>query len=317
MTNLHAAAAPKIARRARRTVESTTMNGRLVLLRILARMQSMESPTGVGNAIFRRSALAGLARQKRQLECFDEYLYASLNSERLVGQIVFEYCTLLASVDIDWGRARVLDVGSGRSTFPTWMAVQGASVVCFEYPDPLERQAAKTRWDRRNLRNAEAAGGHRFDTHGSMLELPFRTGQFDVTTSFSVVEHLDTDLQNRTFVPYSAQRTRLSEALSEMVRVTRPGGLIYITSDALDYERQTDADRWREHYYFEDGPELSGAWPARDVPELFWGHLRELGCEPVGPISYDCHEVGEPDTRTFRGDFFSAFSVLVRTPRTD
>ena len=40
-----------------------------------------------------------------------------MNSPRLEGQIVFEYGTLLRALE-RWSGLRVLDVGTGRSTFP-------------------------------------------------------------------------------------------------------------------------------------------------------------------------------------------------------
>jgi len=98
-----------------------------------------------------------------------------------------------------------------------------------------------------------------------------------------------------------------------MIRVARPGGHIYITSDCCDYTRATK-DAWRIHYYFEgDGPELSGAWPASDVQEMFYDYLTEHGCSLVGPNTFSPSDLAGDETfETFRGPFFSAFVVLVR-----
>ena len=104
--------------------------------------------------------------------------------------------------------------------------------------------------------------------------LPFADASFDLVTSLSVVEHLDTNLPERTFVPYQEQQRRLAEVLDEMIRVAKPGGSIYVTSDCCDYDRAT-TDNWRGAYYYEEGPALSAAWPVADVPCLFYRLRRE------------------------------------------
>ncbi len=50
--------------------------------------------------------------------------------------------------------------------------------------------------------------------------LPFADASFELVTSLSVVEHLDTNLPDRVFVPYPEQQRRLSEVIEEMIRVT-------------------------------------------------------------------------------------------------
>ena len=146
---------------------------------------------------------------------------------------------------------------------------------------------------------------------GSMSQLPFADDSFDVVTSLSVVEHLDTDFPSRDYVPFGEQRRRLGVVLDEMVRVTRPGGLVYLTSECCDYDRAT-TDTWRGAYYYDRGPALSAAWPVHDLPELFYQHLRHRGCELVGGLQYDAADIARPDHWTCRGAFFSGFSVLAR-----
>src|SRR5262245_56404668 len=61
------------------------------------------------NTMFRRSRLPQLESHRRTLETFDLYLFDIMNSERLRGEKVFEYGTLLNGVP-DWRGLRVLDV---------------------------------------------------------------------------------------------------------------------------------------------------------------------------------------------------------------
>ena len=258
--------------------------------------------------MFDRAALPLLEHEKRRLERFDLGLFAALNDPRLAGQIVFEYGALVGAVP-SWRGLRVLDIGTGRSTLPCWLIAQGASVVSFEYPDPVEQrgrgilarlgEASIWRYRRRLGRVA-----------GDLRELPFADGAFDVVTCLSVLEHLDTELSSRAYVPYAEQRRRVGRALDEMLRVARPGGLLYLTSECCDYTRAT-GDAWRESYYYREGPALSGAWPVRDVPEIFYDHFAKSGCSFPGGIAFDPDELdGSGRHETFRGPFFSAFRVL-------
>jgi SAM-dependent methyltransferase len=146
---------------------------------------------------------------------------------------------------------------------------------------------------------------------GSMRDLPFADASFDLVTSLSVVEHLDTDLPARTFVPYDEQQRRLARVLDEMVRVTRPGGLVYLTSECCDFERAT-VDRWKQAYYYDEGPALSGAWPVQDVPRLFYEYLAARGCALTGGMQFDPAAIARPDHWSWRGPYFSGFSVLAR-----
>ncbi|MBI1725709.1 MAG: class I SAM-dependent methyltransferase [Candidatus Rokubacteria bacterium] len=266
-------------------------------------------PLAAWNAMFDRSRLPDLEKEKRQLEGFDIALFVALNDPRVIGQIVFEYGTLVNWVS-SWAGLRVLDIGSGRSTLPNWMIAQGAKVVSFEFPEPVERRWAG-KLGRLNDFLLGAARRRLRQVSGSMVELPFADQSFDLVTSLSVIEHLDTNLPDRSHVPYAEQRKRAACVLDEMVRVTRPGGLIYLTSECCHYGRAT-TDAWRSSYYYHEGPALSGAWPIEDVPEIFYDYLADRGCSLIGPIVLDPAWPGADAKATFRGPQFSAFSVLAR-----
>ena len=154
-------------------------------------------------------------------------------------------------------------------------------------------------------------GGKMSAAAGSMRCLPFTVAVFDLVTSLSVVEHLDTNLPERTFVPYAEQQRRLAEVLDEMIRVTRPGGHIYITSECCDYGRAT-TDNWRGAYYYDDGPALSAAWPVKDVARLFHDYLADRGCTLVGGLQFNPDDIADARRWTSRGPYFSGFSLLAR-----
>lgn len=294
---------------------------RLHLLRrfLAARLRARPAARAPGdaspesNGMFTRSALPLLAEEKHRLETFDLGLFSALNDPRLLGQIVFEYGTLLAWAP-SWRGLRVLDIGTGRSTLPSWMSAQGASVATFDFPEPVESRGrgALARLNETLVRRHRPRLGH---VAGTMLDLPFASQTFDVVTCLSVIEHLDTELPGRVYVPYGEQRRRAARVLDEMVRVARPGGLLYLTSDCCDYSRAS-TDAWRASYYYREGPPLSGAWPVRDVPEIFYDHLAKRCCSFPGGVSFDPEALaGDGQHEIFRGQYFSAFNVLARVER--
>lgn len=93
----------------------------------------------------------------------------------------------------------VVDVGGGPGYFADELRSAGARCLCVD-ADAHEMTL--------HGRDADAYG-----VQGSALDLPLRSGSVDVCFSSNVLEH----------VP---DRTRMAD---EMVRVTRPGGLVYLS----------------------------------------------------------------------------------------
>jgi SAM-dependent methyltransferase len=263
---------------------------------------------GVANVMFNAARASTLAWERSALECFDLYLYDVMNSRRLAGQIVFEYGTLLRAFG-QWEGLRVLDVGTGGSTFPRWISRAGAVVTTFDLSKPAEKS-----WGGFQQRVNDVVGrraGAMRAVAGSMRALPFSDASFDLVTSLSVVEHLDTDLPARTFVPYVEQQRRLANVMDEMIRVTKPGGFLYVTSECCDFERATE-DGWKQAYYYDEGPAISGAWPVQDVSPLFYEYVEAHGCALAGGSAFVAENIARPDHWTWRGRYFSGFSMLAR-----
>lgn len=280
----------------------------VVSARVRGAGRSHERPAVAANVMFRKRLVVALEPEQASLAQFDLYLYDVMTSPRLEGQIVFEYGTLLRST-ARWRGIRVLDVGTGRSTLPAWMGHAGARAIAFDLSRPAEAPLAGF-LDRVNRFVGRPVVGLQ-RVSGSMQCLPFADDSFDLVTSLSVVEHLDTDLPRRTFVPYAEQQRRLARVLDEMIRVTAPGGHVYVTSECCDFDRAT-ADRWRQAYYYDEGPALSGAWPVRDVHRLFYDYVRDRGCSLVGGNQFAAADIDREECWSWRGPYFSAFAMLAR-----
>jgi len=125
--------------------------------------------------------------------------------------------------DLSLKGARVLDVGGGGGYFSEAMAAQGADVVLVEpeagSPLPLALSDDPAHLDqedrhRRAVWPGRLVPGRTISGDGNRL--PFAAGSFDLTFSSNVLEHV-------------ADPRRFIE---ESIRVTRPGGIIYVSHTA-------------------------------------------------------------------------------------
>ena len=138
----------------------------------------------------------------------------------------------LERADLEPG-ARVLDVGSGDSIFPVYLARSGhrVSAVDLELDGSLGRR-------------------HRVPIHyilADMTALPFDAASFDAVFCISVIEHLP--------------EPRIAGALEEMRRVLRPGSPLLLTTD---YYHDADAEIWHRS----PGLEFRVDWGVFDEPRL-------------------------------------------------
>jgi SAM-dependent methyltransferase len=98
-------------------------------------------------------------------------------------------------------RPRILNIGAATGRTSEWLGELG-EVISLEYDADCCRLTR------------EATG---LDiTEGSILELPWEEASFDLCCAFDVIEHVEDDRR----------------AVSEMLRVTRPGGCAFVTVPA-------------------------------------------------------------------------------------
>lgn len=125
--------------------------------------------------------------------------------ETPIGSLVRQYESRLLGEMANPGRGeRFLDAGCGTGIFTVDLLEAGSDVTGLEISLPMLHRAG------------QKASRHCFHmVQGDMRRLPFAGDCFDKTISVTAIEFLDEDAM---------------EAVAEMFRVTRPGGLIVVAS---------------------------------------------------------------------------------------
>lgn len=111
--------------------------------------------------------------------------------------------------------ARILDVGSADGPSVAWLRDRGSRVAM----------------------DIDPRGLGPGDVCGSALALPFRGGSFDVVAAFDVLEHIDPE----------------EGALSEFVRVLRPGGTLLLSVPAYQWAWTSHDDLNHHHRRYTRG----------------------------------------------------------------
>jgi len=172
--------------------------------------------------------------------------------------------------------AAILDVGSGGTFFPCYLATVAG------YPDVTLTDSMANKDITADIAAQRAAYGIRLPLHAlqaeDMAALP--SASWDVVLCISTIEHVDADQHDA--------------ALREICRLTKPGGVICLTSDYFrhDAEGHVDAAQFAASPY-KDGQ----ATPYR---QPFVEHL---------PNVIDADFVGGTDL-AYRGDFVHNYSFV-------
>lgn len=123
------------------------------------------------------------------------------------------------------------------------------------------------------------ADSRRFFVQSDACALPFETQNFDVTLCMEALEHIGAPNTNREWKPHPEYRVNRRKAVDELLRVTRPGGLIIVVTP----NRFFPID---EHGAGKTG--LRWHLPFRDQT-LSYFELRKLfmpQCDQMGVLSY-------------------------------
>lgn len=115
---------------------------------------------------------------------------------------------------------RVLDIGSGMSSFPVRLYENGWQPLILDFyvgDDPIRSGYGLTRAQARFLSDKTKI------ISGTMEHIPLADESVDAITSISVIEHI--------VIECRGQRDIIERCLSEARRVLRPGGLLVFTYD--------------------------------------------------------------------------------------
>ena len=242
-----------------------------------------------------------LSLQTQGMKTFDSYLNARLSEAEIEGLKVWEYGKLLASIN-DFKGLRVLDAGPGESTFCLYLKSLGADVVTIDYPQPFapDKEGFRAKCFRSDVA-----------VHfGSMTHMPYKSDSFDLVTCTSTIEHLDTD-QKWKPIPHDDFIEATFQTLSEMCRIIKPGGYLYITSDAYDPKRQK-TDNWSLAFMFNG---IGAAYSIYDIENIFVNTIEKGGLTFVNGYDYNPNlVVRDPQRCNYRGRYFTTFAVLAQKP---
>jgi len=263
------------------------------------------------NTLFSRSRVEELKGHVQRIASRDGRLLTRLSDPRIQGIRSWEYGLLLGVLAgfperVGW---TALDVGPGNSSFPHYLVETRAvgSMTTLDLPKAYESRESgvRRRDDELDIRRI----------HGTVLDAPFDDASFDLVLSISAIEHLDGDRASRLRDPEHHPRKRHDEyladtrqALDEMMRVVKPGGHLYLTTDAYDPERQR-TDAWSSPRG--EGP-IWSAYHFEDIENVFVRAVRENGLEFVGTPDYRRALLDDPDRSSYRGRYFTTFCIFAR-----
>jgi len=132
-----------------------------------------------------------------------------------------EYPWAIIHSNLDKG-LKILDIGSGVSTFPIYLSSKGHEVYSIDTDEvSMNRLAPKF---------AEWCGVDTKYRVGDASSLEFSDNTFDRIFCISVFEHLEEERINHRIVN-NHKRNLDVKAIKEMLRVLKPGGLIILTTD--------------------------------------------------------------------------------------
>lgn len=248
-------------------------------------------------AFFSLYDLLVFSRAIKNVRRFDARLAEMVDDLGILGVRAWEYGVFLSHYP-QLKKCRVLDVGPGSSTFSNYLASMGSEVITIDLPTPMEKSVLS--------KDVKQVGG-------TVLHLPFSSASFDYTLAISTLEHLDTDYNQGVQRPSIDFVADTVAALKEMARVTRPGGVLYITTDA--YLPQQKTDRWVTPISYNG---VGGAYRFSDIESVFVGTLQQLGFVLLNKPTIEVSLLTKSAKHSnYRGRYITTFALMAQKKKSD
>jgi len=243
------------------------------------------------NSLFKLSHFPALRRFLFSALFWDFDFYKRLAEPETLGLRLWEYGVLLKNTDLQ--DKKILDIGVGTSLLPFYLAEKkNASVTALDLPQPMESPY---------LERVEDTSGVDYQS-GSVTNLPFEDESFDAVVAISTLEHLDANYDKMAPISYLQFIKRTKKALTEIIRVCRSGGLIYLTTDFYLPGQKTD--RWSSQVKYKN--RLGGVYQAKDL-SLFTSLLKAPSLD-LNLLSSSARYAN------YRGRYITTTNFLYRKP---
>ncbi len=250
------------------------------------------------NTFFNLWDLPSFSRQLRECIFFNNKMTRQLLDPKHKGMRAWEYGLLLSNIKSRRG-LKVLDLGSGNSALPFYLAKKGLRVTAFDLDDPLEKPNQK-------LLKLYPQVKYEF---GSMVSLPYKNNQFDLVICITTIEHLDFDFTKMTPFSYNQFIKRTKKSLKEMVRVLKKEGRLFITTE-LYFPKLQQTDRYAQGFLYPK--RIGAAFKIDDFQKVFLGTLIKLGCRLIGESDYNPALLKDVSRSNFRGRYFTTFALYAQ-----
>jgi ubiquinone/menaquinone biosynthesis C-methylase UbiE len=174
---------------------------------------------------------------------------------------------------------KILDIGSGVSLFPIYLATKGHEMLSIDNDDILTNRVSPmlAKWCDTNVRYTE----------GDVTKLNFDDNTFDRVFCISVLEHLEEEKVDGRYVNYHKRNLDIM-AIKEMLRVLKPDGLLIMTFDWSENPEDPRSYRLQDIYDRVLGPYRKLLIEDRK-PEINWEQLKAKHLEAwksFPPYSY-------------------------------
>jgi SAM-dependent methyltransferase len=159
---------------------------------------------------------------------------------------------------------KILDIGSGVSLLPIYLAAKGHDVTSIDNDAILMNKISPllAKWNKVEVKYGL----------GDAIKLQFEDNSFDRVLCISVLEHLEEEKIDDKYVNYHKQNLDVI-AIADMLRVLRPGGLLILTFDWSENPDDPRSYRLQDIYDRVIKP-YRGLLVKDGLPEINWEALK-------------------------------------------